>query len=81
MKAPDFTPRGRNATSSVNEGPRQPGGDAKYGENFDRAFGKRKSTPGYTIIRYVNGKRIEVRGCEVKSRSEVGLKPLKVESI
>lgn len=80
MKHPGLTPRGRNATSSVNQGPDHPHGE-KFRAAHERIFGERKPVPGYTVIRYVNGKRIETRNCEIKSRKEVGLAPLKVETI
>ena len=80
MKVPTQSRIGQNATSSVNDGPSHPRSQA-FKDGWDRVFKKRKPTPGYTVIRYVDGKRIEVNNCEVKSRAEVGLAPNKVSSI
>lgn len=68
-------------TSSIDTTP-VPKNQPHFRREHERIFGaKKKTKPGYTIIRYVGGKKVEVNNCEDKSRREVGLAPLKVEGI
>jgi len=83
MKIPSASRIGQKATSSANNTPTPTPAQVRAArEAHERIFGKKCSRkPGYTIIRYVNGKRVEVNDAELKSRSEAGLAPLKAETI